>query len=178
VRLLKVWVRGTPYHHTPLDDLESFLWLLVWCILCIIEEKGTLDEDEAEYLQCLQSPDARSFPESKTSILSGMHKSVRDLVASEMVTRFYPLLSKWYEISFNATGVVSILEKNWGSQSDDDFRNTTYEYFEKFLDIGLSHVANLPDTWDEIFASIQFVCVICGFCSRPVPRSTIMPLCR
>ena len=33
IRILNAWNRKDNFVHTALDDLESFLWLLIWCIV-------------------------------------------------------------------------------------------------------------------------------------------------
>jgi hypothetical protein len=59
LRLVDIWRSNRPYHHTAIDDLESFLWLTIWCIYCVIEEKGTLEISEADALEVLRSPDVK-----------------------------------------------------------------------------------------------------------------------
>ena len=41
LRLLNAWRRNKPFVHTAVDDLESFLWVLVWALVHILKEFGT-----------------------------------------------------------------------------------------------------------------------------------------
>ena len=68
-----------------------------------------------------------------------------------MMALFHPLLSKWYQISSDASDVAIALEMNSTPPTNDYLRNITHEYFGKFLANGLSHLTNLPDSWDKIF---------------------------
>ena len=41
VRLLRAWACNQPIVHTAVDDLESFLWVLVWALVHIFKEFRT-----------------------------------------------------------------------------------------------------------------------------------------
>ena len=40
LRLLAAWARDLPIVHTAVDDLESFLWVLVWALVHIFKKIG------------------------------------------------------------------------------------------------------------------------------------------
>ena len=50
------WLSGLPFEHTPIDDLESFLWVLLWLTLAISEKEGILSKAEQSVINHLRLP--------------------------------------------------------------------------------------------------------------------------
>lgn len=44
-RLLACWEEDRTVTHAPIDDFESFLWIIVWAVHAILENRGLLDPD-------------------------------------------------------------------------------------------------------------------------------------
>src|ERR1700731_3785256 len=152
MRLVEIWAYDLPYQHTTIDDLESFLWLLLWCIFCIIEEKGKLDRAEARHLKQLRSTDIESHINGRPGILATIQQTVKRRTASAMVEKFQPLLFEWHKISTESSDIMFALQENPTPPDDDHLYKLTYEYFGDFLAKGNAHLKNLPTSWDEIFA--------------------------
>jgi hypothetical protein len=62
LQLLKLWNKGVPYKQTTVDNLESFVWVLVWCIL----SRNENTEGEQQQLEYLQSRDLKLQVLAKT----------------------------------------------------------------------------------------------------------------
>jgi hypothetical protein len=46
MHILGIWLNYRSIFHTTLDNLESFLWLLIWCIVHLIKDiKGVRDKN-------------------------------------------------------------------------------------------------------------------------------------
>jgi hypothetical protein len=148
LRLVDVWQFGEPYHHTAIDDLESFLWLTLWCIYCIIEDKGKLDQREAFALQILRSTEIRAHAASRQSVL---HRLDDARTPSPLVALFKPLLVQWWRISDAAAQEVSDLIGSTTSPENDALRDLTHKHFRRYLIQGFSYLANFPQSWGEYF---------------------------
>ncbi|KDQ56361.1 hypothetical protein JAAARDRAFT_158429 [Jaapia argillacea MUCL 33604] len=74
IRLLTQWVfknHSTPLHniHTAIDDLESFIWVLIWAVAeCIKINKLEFSDDESRYIDDLCQEDVRSLVSRKKGI--------------------------------------------------------------------------------------------------------------
>jgi hypothetical protein len=69
IALITFWLSGSRYQHTTVDDLESFLWLLIWCIYCIMEDK-VQNGSEAAWLRIFHSPNLETHYISGGAILT------------------------------------------------------------------------------------------------------------
>jgi hypothetical protein len=85
-------------------------------------------------------------------------KITEDPIASPLVELFRPLLTKWRDISRGAAREVSTLLKSPTSPDNDTLRNTTFNYFGKYLEEGFSHLSNLPASWKEHFPGMFIPC--------------------
>jgi hypothetical protein len=149
MRLVDIWRSSHPYNHMAIDDLESFLWLTIWCIYSIIEEKSKLEILEAGALRLLRSLDVERHSFGRVGILS---KITEGPITSPLVQLFRPLLSQWRDISYGAAREVpKLLEL-----PDDELRQRTFNYFGKYLEAGFSHLSNIPMSWNEFFVVCVF----------------------
>jgi hypothetical protein len=148
-RLIRIWLYMLPYHHTAIDDLESFLWLTVWCIYCIIEDKGQLDAQEAYTLRTLRSTNM-DLHVTKPSLdcLVEEADTLRPLLAL-----FQPLLRQWWRISQAGAREISTLLRSTTSPENDTLRDLTLKYFGEYLSQGFSYLANFPQSWEAYFPS-------------------------
>ena len=146
-RLVRIWLYTLPYHHTAIDDLESFLWLTIWCIHCIIEDKGQLDEQEAVTLRSLRSTDMElHILKPALDCLVEEEDTLRPLLAL-----FQPLLRQWWRISEAGAKEISKLLRSTTSPENDTLRALTLKYFREYLSQGFSYLANFPRSWEAYF---------------------------
>jgi len=96
LRLVEIWRFKEPYHHTAIDDLESFFWLTIWCIHRTIEEKGELDPREADALGVLRSMNIRTHFNGRQIVLDRL---LRARAPHPLLALFRSLLSQWWSLS-------------------------------------------------------------------------------
>ena len=149
LRLMKRWHVRLPYEHTPIDDLESFLWLLIWCIYSIIEDK-VRDGTDVMWLKILRSSNVETHASSRQAILA--HITTLDdpenVHVSPLETLFNPLLLDWQKILPSARRDMQALLDST-PRSNENFLTTTRKYFGDFLTEGFHHLATLPKDWDS-----------------------------
>ena len=149
LRLVGIWLYGKPYHHTTIDDLESFLWLTVWCIYCIIEDKGELDERDETALWILRSTDIRVHDTGRRRVLDFLSEDEDPL--HPLLVLFQPLLLQWRHISQAGAREITKLLRTATSPENDALRDLTHKYFKVYLNQGFSYLANFPRSWEVYF---------------------------
>src|ERR1700722_12618161 len=115
--------------HTPVDDLESFLWVLFYTILEIGSGRGKLEPDEVPWLEDL--------------ILTA--QTTRKL--SDHLIIFAEILGRWNDVANTAHRQLLI---------DIDSRLEPKEFVEKsqkvyaeYLKSGFEALQQLPLSWEE-----------------------------
>jgi hypothetical protein len=163
IALIDFWLSGSPYQHTTIDDLESFLWLLIWCILCIMEDR-LKDGTEVRWLKFLRSPNLEMHAGTRRSILTSLTET-RDprfdarAPHTPLQNLIRPLLRDWDSIRRRGHEEMALLVLA-SSSSDEDFLTVTRKYVGEFLTTGFHHLATFPDSWDSfipvrIFSSLS-----------------------
>lgn len=127
-RIVKALKVGKPVAHTVWDDLESFVWVLVWEYLYKAKERGCLTGGELEILQDLASDEYRSVILAKVVIRVGE-------VEKPFGSSFWPLITKW----FACTRSREI--ESWDS------------VYDEFLSAGVGCLNDSTDwdSWDNFF---------------------------
>jgi hypothetical protein len=95
-RLLNAWDNNQPIVHTAIDDLESFFWVLVWVLVHILKEFGTIRNSTIDH------PAERLSSNNIPYIIareSTVQRNWRDVV-------FGGLIREWFEISHKASFAV------------------------------------------------------------------------
>ena len=122
LRFLRALQRDRRVLHTPVDDLESFLWVLVWSLVHILismkkDNNEGLQEDNEEDLQLrmiLTVLSSRYIPDvtdRETLVADGWP----DIV-------FGGLILEWLEIAKDSRRLVMRLQKAFLRSSDNDAR--------------------------------------------------------
>ena len=148
LRLVDIWRLRKPYYHTAIDDLESFLWLTLWCIYCMIEDKGQLDEQDANALEVLRSTVINTHTYARKGLLYGLDD---EETPHPLLALFRPLLVRWGHISREAAKEINKLLKYTTSPQNNVLRDLTHRYFREYLTEGFSHLANFPQSWEACF---------------------------
>jgi hypothetical protein len=114
IRLLSSWDEHKPIVHTAVDDLESFLWVLVWALVHILKEFGTTKNSTVDQL-------AERFSSYSIPLImmkeSTIQRHWKDVV-------FGGLIREWLAISLDASLAVEQHVGNvFGSGSDVNFQH-------------------------------------------------------
>jgi|ERR1700722_1646516 hypothetical protein len=133
--------------HTPVDDLESFLWVLFYTILEIGSGRSKLEPDEVPWLEEMNGEDDTK--------LSSKVPCLEDLILTAQTTRklsdhliiFAEILGRWNDVANTAHRQLLI---------DIDSRLEPKEFVEKsqkvyaeYLKSGFEALQQLPLSWEE-----------------------------
>lgn len=130
-----------PYFDTAIDDLESFVWVLLYAGLLIAESRGPLNTAETNWLSYQLSQNAKEQL-AKTTIA----REIARRATSPVLLVFAPLVKAWYRLSVEARDRVSDALNRPRHPSEAYCKKV----YQQYLQIGFSHLQNLPETWDEI----------------------------
>jgi hypothetical protein len=154
-RLLDALFNDDQVLHTPVDDLESFLWVLVWSLVYILAPK-IKDEDSK----------TQRILTKLSSLLSSRH--IPDILFREEYVKkrwrdkvFGDLLREWLEIVRNSRSVVDRLQEAFlGSLDDDDAQESNWddiedccrETYKKLLQAGYRHLRSIREfsDWEAV----------------------------
>ena len=123
-RLLYSWLKNKPIVHTAVDDLESFLWVLVWALVHIfLNEIGTTGESTVDLL-----------------VESFSSYSIRQIIIRESIIErdwegvvFGGLFRDWLAISKTASFAIEQHVKTVsGSVHDVDLRQGASDQLEEY----------------------------------------------
>jgi hypothetical protein len=153
-RLLKTWLNNLPYTHTTIDDLESFMWLTCWCILCIIESKGQLQANESIVLRTFRSPHITDHYIARVDPITDM---VDEDSPSRLLIQFGALLSKWNVISRKAAREIKDLLSSSLPPDNDCLYKLTIKYSGEYLKDGFDCLASLPKSWETCFGGMYIL---------------------
>ena len=141
-RLLSSWDQDRPIVHTAVDDLESFLWVLVWALVHILKEFGTTKNATVDLL--VERLSSYSIPQIMMRE-STMQRHWEDVV-------FGGLVREWLVISQKASfDIEQHVRTIFGSGQDVDRRQGTFGQLEEyctsiymeFIHTGLKHLESI-----------------------------------
>jgi hypothetical protein len=172
IHLINSWHTGRSCEHMPIDDLQSFLWLLIWCIYCIIEDKVLDDELDGVWLGVLSSPSVTTHWHlvCRGSILQHLFQvnEFDNVILGPLERLFQPLVLDWHKMLLPAQrDVIPLLEST--PRSNEALHTATRKHVGEFLTKGFHHLATLPDSWDS-FIPVR----VSSVCSREAAESTIV----
>jgi hypothetical protein len=122
-RLLNAWDNNWPIVHTAVDDLESFLWVLVWVLVHILKEFGTTRNWMVDHLVERLSSNIIPFITARDSTVED---NWQDVV-------FGDLIREWLDISRKAKKAIRQLSgTTFGSGNDMDFQPVAFNRLEEY----------------------------------------------
>ncbi|KAJ7504191.1 hypothetical protein B0H11DRAFT_507357 [Mycena galericulata] len=154
--LLKSWSMADDQSmHTALDDLESFIWILVWVVFRIGKTLNQLSPLEKDDMTLLDSDDIKILWRIKNSfILECTQNKAKD---SPFLRPFLPIFLQWIAFTDKAREHIEelILRKNQCKEGDEGEMKEVYDEIEalalktgcEFVEAGLSGLANLAEAW-------------------------------
>jgi hypothetical protein len=149
--LLSAWNLEVRALHTAADDLESFLWVLVWSLVCIFKVVTPITNRNAIILRLESAFSSHTF----------MGIKLRDDIArfhwKDKV--FRGLIEDWLGIAQASRDVIGKQEEMLLSSRDDENKtldeldNHCEEVYEKFIRTGYEHLDTLRrrfSSWREV----------------------------
>ncbi|KIJ39344.1 hypothetical protein M422DRAFT_257961 [Sphaerobolus stellatus SS14] len=138
INLINSLVRGGEIYHTPIDDLESFVWVLLWAIFNILTKNGIqLTRVEQDWFDTLRSSSLRVLRTKGNFI---RYLPVPKNWSSRFLT-FAPLLNEWLVLAAEARLVIGKLDS---PPTDVQFYK---DYYAQYLEIGVRYLESLPESW-------------------------------
>ena len=132
------WVQGTPYLHTAFDDLESFLWVLLWTVLYIAKRRQKMTTDEKRWFDTLQSGNYKEL-------------NLKDSITRRLVD------GEWTSLSSPVSLFTDLCISWWHVQREYRVRGYTgenppaeqcFEAFKEYMSAGLKVLESLQGkTW-------------------------------
>ena len=156
VRLLAEWLsneksiqRGVDqsalkFTHTGIDDLESFLWVLLWVVLYRSRiQLGSFVDPVDGWWETLNAQDITA-QKTKQHIVREIEEQLEMGRSLGPIHLFASLLALWDRIA--RMGRLAVQRKLDGGELTLDFQKP---YYQEYLEAGFSLLPDLPDSWEE-----------------------------
>jgi len=159
VRLLNAWEGNRSIIHTALDDMESFLWLLIWGIV-----HATKDIDRAkDYnpgIELMLSAWSGSLAQNRTKIITA-GREWRDVVFGGLIDDWLRTLEKadreTRELIEHLATIAQDQETEW-NEACDYLESYCIGIYESLLKSGfghLVHVGTYSDWRGVVIANVE-----------------------
>lgn len=149
--LLRSLTRNIQTCHTAVDDLESFVWVLLWAILDILRSKSrkpevsaNFSDNEEYYYSTLHSYSYETLKD-RNSIVDLLMEDKMDGNSSPGFAVFVDLLYEWLVLAKDA--YFAVRRAGFDPQDPLAFYKV---FYAKYLQIGVDHLVNLPESWDYL----------------------------
>ncbi|KAJ7577406.1 hypothetical protein C8J56DRAFT_1061062 [Mycena floridula] len=138
-RLMSRW-KENPLR-TAVDDLESFVWVLIWTILCLIAKFSTPTDIEQRWIENLSTDGHKDLATAKESILFFFTNDGPEEISREMEL-LQPLLQIWFSLIPRSRNALSGLlgERRGSTESqnlDDDLHHLILDTYVGYLTAGV-----------------------------------------
>jgi hypothetical protein len=154
IRLLDAWDLGTQALHTAVDDLESFLWVLVWSLVHIFKWAANIHNENSVIHRLERIFSSRDLPET---------------LRKECITKrrwtdkvFLDLIQDWLMISEESRKVVEQLQTALLTANDMDARESIFdeldehckEAYKDFIQAGYMRLRTIRrfGCWEDVVA--------------------------
>ncbi|KAH8989963.1 hypothetical protein EDB92DRAFT_2115134 [Lactarius akahatsu] len=144
LRLVNAWAANEPTLHTAADDLESFMWVLVWLLVHIFKKFATITVDSATINRL-----ARAFSSFDTGTV--LTKEVILRLWRDKV--FRDLIREWRMISNDSGVFLTQVEETLSAAELNDMDSQKREWdriekhcgevYIKFIRAGYAHLENI-----------------------------------
>ncbi|GJJ12298.1 hypothetical protein Clacol_006539 [Clathrus columnatus] len=142
-KLIKAWNSGRLVAHTPIDDLESFVWVLVWAIFDILKSRRiSLHPVEETFITFMSSRNLSSIL-CRMDVAEFVQRPDTD--ASLGFRPFIPLLRDWFRIVSSADQKREVLNL---SQSQEEHTSIYKDVYGEYLEAVFNRLEDLPQMWE------------------------------
>ncbi|KAH9018200.1 hypothetical protein EDB83DRAFT_180246 [Lactarius deliciosus] len=156
LRLVNFWAANKPALHTAADDLESFMWVLVWSLVHIFKKFATITVDSATINRL-----AHAFSSFNTGTVLTKGAILRlwpDEVFGDLIREWRMISNDSYEFLMQVEKALSAAE----SRNDMDSQKREWDRLEKhcgetyikFIRAGYGHLENIRGygDWEAVIA--------------------------
>ena len=156
--IISTWLSGLPFEHTPIDDLESFLWVLLWLTLAIPEKECMLSQAEQSVINHFRLPHI-SGQRGRDNYVPTLKDIISLRQATRAVETLFPLIGAWFAICQRARVEVENLEQSHAPHHSSTQQQNylwavdplTMKYFGEFILAAHNKLPALPTSWAGLF---------------------------
>jgi hypothetical protein len=157
MRILGVWLGHKPIFHTALDDLESFVWVLIWCIVHLSKDiKGARTNNRGIDLML----DAWSGGAMANLSKFAAAQEWNDAVFESIITEWLNTLRRMHHKTRGLTDFLSTHEVNndegsrW-TRACDRLESFCKKAYEEILQSGFKHFKGVQrySDWEAVVAA-------------------------
>ncbi len=153
--LLLFWSMESPVLHTAVDDLESFLWVLVWTLIHIFKQVAIITNERAIILVLDHIFSSHHIMDLCATRENGTKRAWPDHV-------FDGLIQDWLTISQQSQNDIYQLEAALLDLGDDDMESLKgilddldkccRGVYKSFIEVGYNHLSQIRkfSTWKEV----------------------------
>jgi hypothetical protein len=149
IRLLDEWMSSSKnpapvFTHTAIDDLESFLWVLIWVVLERYRRRhGEFPELAARWWSTMSSASAQVHA-MKEYIFVQIKSQDRPKLRTKLgpISPFAKLILGWGYLAIEARAVLTEMLEDPLSLTLDFYQG----FYEKYLQLGFAQLDEMPDT--------------------------------
>ena len=162
MRLLKACEKQEKIIHTALDDLESFLWLLIWCIVHASKDiKGAMTANEGIQLMLVAWSGDVTYNRTK---LTTAEKDWEDAVFGGLILEWLGIFGKAFNETKQLMRRMRTIPLNnqqgseW-SRACNRLESCCMTTYEDVLKSGFDHLKNVGkySNWEEVIAANEQV---------------------
>ncbi|OBZ73246.1 hypothetical protein A0H81_06711 [Grifola frondosa] len=146
IRILDA-MEGTPIP-TAIDDLESFMWVLIWAVLEIRQKKTQLTSRERTLFADFNEP-LHQMINSKLSCYERFHFAHRKGELGPSLAAIFPLFKAWYDIAQCYRYELEDILELWKTSADElpvlhgEVENLCSRAFSEYVESGFSELEKL-----------------------------------
>ena len=138
------WSGESLIKHTGIDDFESFVWVLLWAVLCIVQDHGDLNPRELEWLGHLTTGSI-SVIEGCKSVVMRNFTGGSELFCSKGFSCFIPCFQKLFSIADSASKQLLLQLRD-----DIGILEMTHQYAQSYAETLIDAIPSLPLSWDYV----------------------------
>ncbi|KAL0952129.1 hypothetical protein HGRIS_008757 [Hohenbuehelia grisea] len=147
-RIITNWELQKPLFHTPIDDLESFIWVLYYTLLDLDAE---LPRDAALTWDRLRSDQLHVLSAAKANLRLKWTTDRHIWVVSDLprcLQPFYELFRAWFATaSFYYQELIILLRDD---PTPLAIRALSVEAYQRFIREGVQHIPSLPSAFEQL----------------------------
>lgn len=143
VRILESWHKEALFH-TPLDDFESFIWVLLWGVLQILAACGKLNSEERGWVSTLASGNLRTVLYLKSYLTTQFMAHETSFDFSKGMEPFLKCFGTLFDLATRARkAVTACLQEDQSTLAE-----ITKQYAQLYAEGLIGAIAHLPPSWD------------------------------
>ncbi|KAL0952127.1 hypothetical protein HGRIS_008755 [Hohenbuehelia grisea] len=146
-RIIQGWKEQVPIVHTPIDDLESFIWVLYYTLL---ELDTDLPPDATVVWNQLQCDKLGEISDAKGRVFnkwSNKRRLLKQAAEPRSIRPFFNLLCSWFATADFYDEELSLLLQE--KPRYDEIQILSTEAYKRYIKEGIEHISLLPVAFEQ-----------------------------